>query len=180
MYSGSAQGVVERVINVRYYYYYYYIFSLWVHGLSMGYRRHSSWSPLCKESGTIRDSLFWARSRFQCVEFACFAEWNLLGKTRWKPLNKRRRGRDSEVRYRDRGRPKLKRAGTRHSVQDPLAKLQKRKKCWQWAKHAWLHFDLLRAWKGETLTAPMRGTERDRLQLDYWLDETTRYCGPFL
>ena len=23
MYSGSAQGVVERVINVRYYYYYY-------------------------------------------------------------------------------------------------------------------------------------------------------------
>ena len=24
MYSGSAQGVVERVINVRYYYYYYY------------------------------------------------------------------------------------------------------------------------------------------------------------
>ena len=25
MYSGSAQGVVERVINVRYYYYYYLI-----------------------------------------------------------------------------------------------------------------------------------------------------------
>ena len=24
MYSGSAQGVVERVVNVRYYYYYYY------------------------------------------------------------------------------------------------------------------------------------------------------------
>ena len=24
MYSGSAQGVVERVINVRYYYYYYF------------------------------------------------------------------------------------------------------------------------------------------------------------
>ena len=23
MYSGSAQGVVERVVNVRYYYYYY-------------------------------------------------------------------------------------------------------------------------------------------------------------
>ena len=28
MYSGSAQGVVERVINVRYYYYYYHYFSL--------------------------------------------------------------------------------------------------------------------------------------------------------
>ena len=27
MYSGSAQGVVERVINVRYYYYYYLKFN---------------------------------------------------------------------------------------------------------------------------------------------------------
>ena len=28
MYFGSAQGVVERVINVRYYYYYYYYVSV--------------------------------------------------------------------------------------------------------------------------------------------------------
>ena len=35
MYSGSAQGVVERVINVRYYYYYYYYMNLkfFFHGL---------------------------------------------------------------------------------------------------------------------------------------------------
>lgn len=50
----------------------------------MGYRRHRNWRPPCKESGTITDSLFWARSRFQCVEFACFAEWNPLGKTKVK------------------------------------------------------------------------------------------------
>ena len=34
MYFGSAQGVVERVINVRYYYYYYYYVYVNIHDVS--------------------------------------------------------------------------------------------------------------------------------------------------
>ena len=43
MYSGSAQGVVERVINVRYYYYYYIIRLIPVVSVRLALREQWKW-----------------------------------------------------------------------------------------------------------------------------------------